>query len=67
MDDKAGEYVVCAECKRSQAIVAGNEEGGITLVEAQFIGWERQPCGNWLCPVCCKAADDYAQKHGSEL
>jgi len=39
------------ECGREQSYAPPNEPGGITKVEAEFVGWLLIK-GNWICPIC---------------
>ena len=39
------------ECGRRQSYAAENEPGGVTVREAELIGW-RLIDGHWKCPFC---------------
>ena len=41
----------CAVCKRQQSLAPAEESGGITVTEAESVGWMTDG-KSWWCPCC---------------
>lgn len=48
----AGIPLRCIGCGRTQAVALENRAGGVTVEEAQRIGWTCLQGDHWLCPLC---------------
>ena len=45
-------HLRCCECDRVQGVAPAGKAGGVTELEAQSFGWERDDDGFWHCPFC---------------
>ena len=47
------EEFICFICNRKQSFAPENINGGITEIEANYIGWRKvENKEKWLCPMC---------------
>lgn len=58
MSEEKGKYItdgdfVCNQCDRKQSYAPADERGGVTMEEAQTVGWRKVSVEDyWLCPFC---------------
>lgn len=45
------DWFVCGVCNRSQAFAPQDKSGGVTVEEAEVLGWRRTTDEEWLCPL----------------
>ena len=50
------EKFICSTCGRKQIYKPKDESGGITIKEAESVGW-RKIKNKWKCPFCCDNTD----------
>lgn len=44
-------------CGREQSLAPVGEPGGVTVAEAEQIGWRLMPVVGWICPFCSEPHD----------